>query len=206
MKKLFMAASAIFGSIPGISIMTSGLGTPPGYEKMFGGVIQAFGALSIILLLASREKLKGLGSRKVTLVAIGLASASLCFLVLYMELLSLCIVTHPIHGSVYFPLWNNGHALELVSRAGGRYAAVDRYGSYPVSKAIHEAPNYPLPIVATTVLLLFVYQSIFTTLTLAFGIIGVRNGAGFDPAGTGAAKRRKARSNPRPAKPDVANS
>lgn len=163
MKKLFMAASAIFGSIPGIGIMSSGLGTPPGYAKIFGGVIQAFGALSILLLLASREKLKGLDRRKVTLVAIGLASASLCFLVFYIQLLSLCIVTHPIHGSVYFPLWNSGHALEMVSRAGGRYAAVDRYGSYPVSKAIQEAPSHPLPIVATTVLLLFVYQSIFTT-------------------------------------------
>ena len=64
MKKLFMAASLIFASIPGISVMTSGLGTPPGYGKMFGGVIQAFGALAILLLLASREKLKGLDGRK----------------------------------------------------------------------------------------------------------------------------------------------
>jgi hypothetical protein len=205
MKKLFMAASLIFASIPGISVMTSGLGTPPGYGKMFGGVIQAFGALAILLLLASREKLKGLDGGKVTLVAIGLASASLCFLVLYIQLLSLCIVTHPIHGTVYFPLWNNGHSLEMVSRAGGRYAAVDRYGSYPVDKAIQEAPNYPLPIVATTVLLLFVYQSIFTTLTLAFGIIGVRNGADLDAAGARPVKHRKTSPNPRPIKHDVAN-
>ncbi|MGB7844867.1 MAG: hypothetical protein WBL63_04575, partial [Candidatus Acidiferrum sp.] len=183
MKKLFLAASLIFGSIPGISIMTSGLGTPPGYATIFGGVIQAFGALCILLLVASKEKLRGLSGRKITLAAIGLASASLCFLVLYIQLLSLCVVTHPLHGSVYFPLWNSGPALEMVSRAGGRYAAIDRYGSYPVSKAIQEAPNYPLPMVTTTVLLLFVYQGIFTTLTLAFGIIGVHSGAGLDAEG-----------------------
>jgi hypothetical protein len=174
MKKLFAAASGIFGSIPGIGIMLSGLGTPPGYSKIFGGVIQAFGALSILLLLTSKDKLKRLARRQVVVAAIVLAIGSLCSLILYLQFSSLCIVTHPIHGTVYYPLWNSGHALEVVDRAGGRYAAVDRYGSYPVTKAIQEAPNYPLSIVVTTLLLLLLYQGVFTMLTLAFGIIAVR--------------------------------
>jgi hypothetical protein len=177
MKKLFAAASGIFGCIPGISVMWTELGTPPGYGKIFGGVIQAFGALAILLLFANKEKLRRLNSRKVTLVAIVLASASLVFLILYIQLLTLSVVSHPIHGTVYYPLWNSGHAQEMIDRAGGRYAAVDHYGSYPVSKAVHEAPSYALASVATTILLLLVYQGIFTTLTLAFGVMGLREDA-----------------------------
>lgn len=174
MKKLFAAASGIFGCIPGISIMWTELGTPPGYGKIFGGVIQAFGALAILLLFANKEKLKALQSRKATLAAILLAAASLIFLVLYIQLLTVSVVSHPIHGTVYYPLWNSGHAQEMIDRAGGRYAAVDRYGSYPVNKAVHEAPSYAVASVVTTVLLLLVYQGIFTTLTLAFGLMGLR--------------------------------
>ena len=84
-----------------------------------------------------------------------------------------------------------GHALELVDRAGGRYAAVDRYGSYPVTKAIQEAPNYPSSIVVTTVVLLLLYQGVFTMLTLAFGLIGVREDANLkELAGASEGKRR----------------
>lgn len=178
MNKLFTAASLAFASIPGVSVMLSGMGTPPGYATLFGGVIQAFGALAILLLYINREKLKRISGSRVTTVVVLLASVSLCCMIFYLQLLGLCVVTHPVHGTVYYPLWNSGHALEMVNRAGGRYAAIDHYGSYPITKAIHEASNGGLPIIVTTALLLFVYEGIFTTLALAFGIIGMRESTG----------------------------
>ena len=178
MKKVFLGASGVFSSIPGIGIMLSGLGTPPGYSLIFGGIIEAFGALTILLLLSSKAKLRHLTSRQVRVTVIVLAVAGLILLAVYLQLASFCIVAHPVHGTVYYPLWNSGHAAELVDRAGGRYAAVDHYGFYPVNKAIHEAPNYPLGLVVTTALLLLVYQGIFMALTVAFGIMGVRSDGG----------------------------
>jgi hypothetical protein len=175
MKKVFLAASGVFASIPGIGIIVSGLGTPPGYSKLFGGVIEAFGALAILLLATSKGKVQKLPARQVMKTVIILAIASLCLVVLYLQLSALCIVTHPIHGTVYYPLWSSGHLAQMLDLAGGRYAAVDRYGFYPVSKAIQEAPNYPLSMVVTTALLLLVYQGIFTALTVAFGILGLRS-------------------------------
>lgn len=200
MKKLFAAASGIFGCIPGISIMWTELGTPPGYGKIFGGVIQAFGALAILLLFANKEKLRQLNSRKATLVAIVLASASLVFLILYIQLLTFSVVSHPLHGTVYYPLWNTGHAQEMINRAGGRYAAVDHYGSYPVNRAVHEAPSYAAASVATTILLLLVYQGIFTTLTLAFGFLGLREDAAQLEAGTAAGTEETKSVAPQPLK------
>ena len=175
MKKLFAAAAGIFGSVPGISILLSGLATPPGYGRIFGGIIEAFGVLAILLLMVNRSKLKRLTQPQVTLSAIVLCAASFCFLAGYFLLFNYCVVSHPIHGTVYYPLWNSGRALAIVEQAGGRYAAVDRYGFYPVEKAIQQAPNYPLQMVVTTSLLLLLYQGVFTSLTLAFGMIGARD-------------------------------
>lgn len=45
------------------------------------------------------------------------------------------------------------------------------------------ATNYPLAITITTGLLLLVYQAIFTSLCVAFGILGFHKGEGFPDAG-----------------------
>lgn len=175
MKKVFLAASGVFASIPGIGIIVSGLGTPPGYAKLFGGVIEAFGALTILLLASSKGSVQKLSARQAVKFAIILAAVSLCLLVVYLQLAGFCIVAHPIHGTVYYPLWTGGHLSEMIDRAGGRYAAVDRYGFYPVSKAIQQASGSSFSLGFTTALLLLVYQGIFTTLAAAFGILGLRS-------------------------------
>src|SRR5947209_6676785 len=108
MKKLFAAAAGIFGSVPGITILLSGLATPPGYGRIFGGVIEAFGALVVLLLLVNKTKLKRLTQRQVTSTALILSITSLCCLIGYIQLFNYCVVSHPVHGTVYYPLWNSG--------------------------------------------------------------------------------------------------
>jgi len=87
----------------------------------------------------------------------------------------------------------------MVERTGGRYSALDHYGAYPLTKAIQEAPDYPRSIVITTAIILLAYQGIFTSLTVAFGILGVRGSrlsgnmlaAAAAAPGSGAPRRRR---------------
>lgn len=176
MKKLFLTASGLFSAIPGLTIIWKGIGTPPGYEVLFGGIIEAFGALSLIILMVNKAKLKRLTSYKATKLAIVLSISCFLSLVIYMLLFNFCVVAHPTHGTVYYPMWTGGNLTELIQRTGSRYGALDRYGSYPVTKAIQQMPGHPLPLIVTTALLLLVYQAIFTTLATAFGILGFHKG------------------------------
>jgi hypothetical protein len=175
MKQVFLAASGAFAAIPGIGIIVSGLGTPPGYSKLFGGLLEAFGALAILLLVSGKAKIRRLSRRRATTAVLALALGSFCLLVLYLQLTGFCIVAHPTHGTVYYPLWLSGHLEQMVVRTGGRYAALDHYGAYPLIKAIQESPHYPLSMVVTTAILILVYQGVFGTMTVAFGILGLRS-------------------------------
>jgi hypothetical protein len=174
MKRLFIGASGIFAATPGLAIILKGTGTPPEYNYLFGGVIEALGALSIIILWINKGKIKRLPIRKITRVAIILSVVCFASLILYIGLFKFCVISHPAHGTVYYPLWTSGRIAELVGRTGGRWEALDRYGITPIYNAISQMPAYAITI--TTALLLFVYQAIFTSLTIAFGLIGFRGG------------------------------
>src|SRR5262245_52375170 len=141
MKKLFQASSALFSAIPGLTIIWKGIGTPPGHAILFGGVIEALGVFSLIVLLVNKRKLKRLAGRKVTKIAIILMGVCFVSIVVYIILLDFCVITHPTHGTAYFPLWTSGEIAAKVARAGGRYAALDRYGNYSVVDSINKMPR-----------------------------------------------------------------
>jgi len=171
MKKLFLAASGAFAAIPGLAVILKGIGAPPGYEYLFGGVIETFGSLSLIILWINRKKLRRRARSRITKAAIKLAVLSFACLVIYLWLFNWCVVTHPTHGTIYYPLWLSGHASEVVNAAGGRWKALAEYGNYALYKEIHQMPVYAL--IISTIVLLCVYQTIFTSLTIAFGLLGL---------------------------------
>ena len=82
MKKIFVAASAAFAAIPGVAVIASGLGTPPGsgYRWLFGGVIEAFGALALLILWINRSKLRRISKRRITRAAIILCGVCFIFI------------------------------------------------------------------------------------------------------------------------------
>lgn len=172
MKKLFIGVAAAFASIPGVAILLKGLGTPPHYETIFGGTIEAFGTLSLLVLWLNKGKLKKIPYSKVTKWAVALAIVSLISMLAYIGLFKYCVISHPTHDTAYFPLWTSGDIARYVEKAGGRWAALDRYGIFAVESAIQRMPTYA--IVITTIVLLLVYQIAFTSLTLAFGLLGFR--------------------------------
>jgi hypothetical protein len=178
MKKLFLAVSASFAAIPGFAVMWKGIGTPPDYSFLFGGVIEAFGSLALILLWMNRVKIKKAKSERIVRSAIILGVASFLSLVVYLALFNLCVVSHPTHHTVFFPLWTSGDLSKLVSNAGGRWAALDKFGHFGIYSAVNKMPFYALPV--TSAVLLFFYQSVFATLAVAFGLVGFHKGRRVD--------------------------
>jgi hypothetical protein len=174
LRSILLAASGLFFSVPGLAAILKGLGAPPGYQAVFGGFVEALGALSMVLLILRRDKLREMALGRATKTSLVLCASSLFSLLVYLFLFNFCIVTHPTHGTVFFPLWTSGHLSEIVSRAGSRYAALDRYGTFPITSAVRNMWGYPLPMVVTVGSLLLSYQAIFTTLAIALAVVGLR--------------------------------
>lgn len=169
MKKLLLAVSGVFGVIPGVTILLSGLLVPPGKRLLFGGVVEAFGALTLIILWVNKDKLAKLSSAKATRFSILFGILFFILLVIYISLNSFCVIQHEIRGTVYYPLWTSGDLTNMVKKAGGRYAALDMYGIDAIIEATHKSE---ISLVLTTIILLLIYQAVFSTLTIAFGILG----------------------------------
>ncbi|HEY0655446.1 MAG TPA: hypothetical protein VGD65_20065 [Chryseosolibacter sp.] len=179
MKKLFAAISLTVASVPGLAIIAKGIGTPPGHAWLFGGIIEAIGALAILLLWINRDSIRKISPKRLSNTSIYLGFTFFVLVLFYLFLFKHCVVTHPTHETVYFPLWTDGRAKELISRADGRWSALDRYGNYPLEVAIGKMD--PSIIVMTTTLLLVIYQGIFTCLVIAFGLLAIKDGTNITP-------------------------
>jgi hypothetical protein len=175
LRSVFVTASGLFLSVPGLAAMLKGLGAPQGYEVLFGGIVEALGALSMLLLILRRQKLREITLKRVTQVSLILCTVSIISLLIYLYILNLCIVVHPTHGTVFFPLWTSGHLRNIVEHTGSRYAALDRYGLYPITAAIRNMWGYPLPMIAAVGALLLAYQAVFTSIAIAFAVLGLRS-------------------------------
>lgn len=172
MKALLISVAGIFAAIPGLLILASGLGVPPGRTGLFGGAIEAFGSLVLLLLWLNAGKLKRMSARAATRSSVVMGISALCVFALYIFLFSLTVQTHAMRGTAYFPLWTTGTLQQMVDRAGSRAAAIERYGIDAVQLAIDQMS--PAPLAVTTILMLALYVLAFTLLTAAFGIPGFR--------------------------------
>ena len=170
MKQLFLAATAVFGVVPGLAIIGKGIGAPPEMNFLFGGVVEAFGALALIILWVNKDKIVKLPTVKVTRWAVALGLLCFIFIVVYVIIYSYCVVKHEDSGTAYYPLWMTGDIAKMVEKAGSRQAAIDDYGIDAVKEKINKMSPFALSITSTVLLL--IYQSVFTSLTIAFGLLG----------------------------------
>lgn len=170
MKKLFLAASGFFAAVPGVAIFLKGIGAPPEHSLIFGGVIEAFGAITFLVLLVNKDRVKNIGRGGITKIALALCAACFLSIAIYTWLYKLCVVPYEANKWFYFPLWTSGELARLVENAGGRSGAIDVYGPATVYEALEQMPSWIFAV--TTGVLLLVYQFIFTSLTSAFGILG----------------------------------
>jgi hypothetical protein len=187
MKKLFAAAAACFAAIPGLAVLLSETGVPPGQVKLFGAVTETFGALAILVIWVNRKRIREMTPDRVTTIAIRVGVGALLALLAYIALYDLTVCKKPPRSPVYYPVLLSGAAARIVRDAGGRCSAVETYGSDEVREAIDKMPALALP--ATTGLLLVIFLTAFTGVATAFGLVGVRESdlVGEDDAGAAGA-------------------
>jgi hypothetical protein len=170
MKRVLDVASSTFAAIPGLAVIATGLGVPPNQKLLFGGVMQAFGTATLLLMWLSGGRIKRISRSAATKwTAIGLI-AFVAFLSCYIILLNNCVIVHPDRGTVYYPLWTAGTARGMIVSAGSRYGAIEKYGRAAVEDAVQE--NSTL-LSATTCLLILIYQGIFSSATAVFGVLAL---------------------------------
>jgi hypothetical protein len=169
MKTIFLLFSAVSGAVPGVAVLATGIGTPPESKALFGGIMEACGAFSLLVLWTNRSRIKAMNPKTLTRRAVALVSLFLLCLITYVLLYSACVKT--LEGETYFPLWTSGKLSEMVQMAGTREAALDKYGIDAVHEAIRQMPGFALPV--TTIILLLTYEASFTFLTAAFALLAV---------------------------------
>lgn len=174
LRSIFLAASSAIGAIPGVAVIIKGVGAPPASQLLFGGIIEAFGALLLLILWLNRKSISQMKTGRVTRWSILLGVLSLASLAGYMLMYGAC-VKRDTNGSTYLPLWLSGDLKAMVERAGSRDAAIQIYGVDAVHDAIRKERSTALP--ETTVVLLTVLLLGLNSLTASFGLIGLHEGA-----------------------------
>jgi hypothetical protein len=199
MKPLFLIASGTLAVVPGLMTLQSGIGVPPGTKVLFGGGVEAFGALALLLVWANRERLSAMKTATATVLAVSLACFCLLCLVTYTSLLAVCVVEttkpeHKAYGPVFFPLSLDGQIADLVAKKKSRVAVLNEFGPGAIADMMHEMPGIASAFVVTKVVLFLLYQAVFTSLVLTFGLLGVqanRQPASQVPSGVGGFPSKK---------------
>jgi hypothetical protein len=174
LRSIFLAASSAIGAIPGVAVIIKGIGAPPDSQLLFGGIIEAFGALSLLILWLNRRSICRMKTGRVTRWSILLGVFSLTSLAGYILMCGAC-VKRDTNGSTYLPLWLSGDLKAMVERAGSRDAAIQTYGVDAVHDAIRKEASTALP--QTTLVLLAALLAGLNSLTVSFGLIGLHEGA-----------------------------
>ncbi len=196
MKNLFLAIAGAMGLIPGVFIVVSGIGVPPDTSRLaFGGIVEALGAISLLVIAVKQDELKRLKDSKIIKWSLLLVLMGSILLFSYLLLYGHCVVRHETKdATVYFPIWVSGKAAALVTDSNGRYEAVDKHGKAAVNEAIKQMGSVPITI--TNSIMLFLYQGVFTSLTIAFGLLGFYKSAIQEAGGSAAEKPRPIASDP----------
>ena len=175
MKKLLMGLSGTFAAIPGLAVIATGLGAPPKLAVLFGGMIEAFGALTLLLIWVNREAIRAMPSKRVSRFAVAFGVLALVALITYVGCLAATVIGTDERGVAYVPLWASGNLASLFAAAGGRNAAVIKYGIDAVLEAVASSPT--IAVAGTTALMIILYQAVFSSMTAAFGLLAIHSGS-----------------------------
>jgi hypothetical protein len=171
---LFSLASGVFAVIPGITILLSDVGVPPNCSKaLFGGIIEALGVLTLMLLWLNKNWINQSSVRKITRLSFAIIFVFVVSLFTYIFLYNYLVVEVANSKSIFFPLWTNGELRNNLVKFGSRNELINQWGRDDVYKVIQSSSHTPLLI--TTLIMLFIYQLTFLSLTFAFGLLGIKS-------------------------------
>lgn len=168
-------ASGVFAVVPGIAILTSNVGVPPNSSKeLFGGVIEALGVFTLLMLWLNKNWIHDSTIKKVNKLSIISIIVFIVSLFGYIFLFSYLVVGVENSDSIFFPLWANGELKNGLNQFGSRNELINQWGRDDVYKVIQSSSNIPL--LLTTLIMLFIYQLTFVSLTFSFGLLGIKSG------------------------------
>lgn len=173
MEKFFKSLSAIFAGIPGITILMSSLGVPdPDDKVLFGGIIEALGCGALGLIYLNRKYFLNQNLKKISkwiMISLTFFFASI---ILYIIIYKICIKQYEDFSRVYFPLFPSEALSDAINTAGGKMEFVEKWMGDGATRQIEKLSASQM--IQTSIIFLIVYQFIFTTLTVSFGLLGIR--------------------------------
>ena len=145
----------------GIAVALTGWNVPANHAPMFAIALAVSGGLIIGTQQSWRAGLLGKSNS-----LLAYAAGTLTALATWLTVAAQCIVFVSSRGEAFFPLWLAGDIATMVDRAGGRVAALERYGLDGVRLALANMPGASVAEVASTTLLLVAFLSTFLVPTL----------------------------------------
>jgi hypothetical protein len=172
MKWALLVAASTFACVPGLVTIIAGFGAPPNTGAWFGGIATSVGVLTVLLAMMRSAEISRVSSRRITHWSLALLGASLLALFVYVVLFDWCVVSHPAYGAIVYPLWATGDLAKLISHAGGRWEALDRYGTAGIDAAISTSSSIVWALTISS--LIVCYSGLVMCMTAAFALPAAR--------------------------------
>lgn len=170
MKKMLKWSESTFALLPGLVIIATNLGVPPGMSHLLlGGIIEACGCFTLIILKVKKKDLQQIEPKKLQQLSIVFFSLFLLALLSYLILFQLQVIYNSTYDqTVFFPLWLGDDLRFMIDHAGSKNAAIDNYG---VEAIIMATKNPEIYLALTMVVFVVIYLLVFECLTLGFGLL-----------------------------------
>jgi hypothetical protein len=168
---LVLAAAAIVG--PSLrALLAKETGVPPDQNVLFGATLLLAGSIAVGGVVATRDGLRECGPGRIDRWSRRCLILAAVSMLGYEALFRICVVSSFDElGPIYFPLWTCGQAAEMIIRAGGRFAAIERYGPAAVVGALQHLVGLML---FTNSLLLILYLATWTPVSAVLATWAVR--------------------------------
>lgn len=172
MKTFFLAVSAAFAALPGISSMIYAFGVPDSESKLlFGAIVEVFGCLSLAYILINRKKILSYPDKKVNRIFIIFSVSGLILVFTYLFLFKNYTFEFD-NETIIKPFYYNSDIINEINSNGSFENFVDELGFDSAKNKLMEKEN--LSITITYLIFLLIYLTIFVFLTVCFGILGIR--------------------------------
>jgi len=172
MRKALLVSASTFACVPGLAAIIAGFGAPPNAGAWFGGIATSMGVLTILLAMVQSAEISRMAPRDITRWSLSLLGIGLLVLFVYVFLFDWCVVSHPAYGAIVYPLWATGDLAKLISHAGGRWEALDRYGTAGIDAAILKSSSFVWAL--TIASFIVCYSALIICLTAAFALPAAR--------------------------------
>lgn len=172
-QNIFKWASGSLALVPGLTVVLTNLGTPPTISKLlYGGIVEAIGAFTFLMLYLNRKKISEMSDKKIKTYSIIMFVLFFVSLLTYTVLYNSQVVYSPKYDTkIFFPFWFGDELGFMIKDAGSKLNAITNYGPQAVADAIVNAqPSLEI----TGVIFTTIYVSIFVFLIIGFGLPGFK--------------------------------